>query len=122
MIHADIDGDGYPDYALLLRSDKSQAARFVVLLCSGEKPCKKVYGLDWSGYSDCAYLTADPPADMSETRTAVAGGQSPTQPTEQAAELKPETTGILVTYFGKGQILLHWSKKAKKLLEVQTMD
>lgn len=122
MIHADIDGDGYPDCALLLRSDKSQAARFVVLLCSGEKPGKKVYDLDFSGYSDRAYLTADPPADGSATRTVITGAQSPTQPTEQSAELKPETTGIFVTYFGKGQILLHGSKKTKKLLEVQTMD
>ena len=33
VVRADFNGDGNPDYALLLKDDKSGAAKLVVLLC-----------------------------------------------------------------------------------------
>src|SRR5260370_37829480 len=40
VIHADFDGDGHLDYALLLKDKKSGAARFVILVCAEDEHCK----------------------------------------------------------------------------------
>ena len=126
VIHADIDGDGYPDYALLLRQDKPQSSRFVVLLCPKDGPCRKTYELDVTGYSDGAYLTTAPPEktiDLPATQQIVASDKAgSSQGAQVTGNTKPAQTGIFVTYFGKGQILLRWSRKAKKLVEVPTRD
>src|SRR5271165_5364153 len=36
VVHADFDGDGHPDYAILLKDKKSGTAKLVILLCSGD--------------------------------------------------------------------------------------
>src|SRR5271156_3285521 len=56
VVHADFDGDGQLDYAMLLRNDKSSATKLVVLLCVGTAQCRSVYDLDVSTHSDLVYL------------------------------------------------------------------
>jgi hypothetical protein len=115
VIHADFDGDGHLDYALLLKSDKSGATKLVVLLCVAEAQCRSVYESDITGYSDMVYL-----------RPVAAGSRvSETEAVDTAnhsSAVKLKTTGIQVTYFEKGQVVLYWNKGLKKIEEIQTAD
>jgi hypothetical protein len=59
-VHADFDGDGYLDYAVLVRNNKSGTTKLVILLCSGNGPCKTVYELDVSTHSGSVYIRPVP--------------------------------------------------------------
>jgi hypothetical protein len=54
VVRADFNGDGNPDYALLLKDDKTGAAKLVVLLCSADGQCKSVYAVDETTYASVA--------------------------------------------------------------------
>lgn len=113
VVHADFDGDGHPDYALLLRNDKGQVTKLVVLLCPDDGRCRGVYELDVSAYSGSAYLRP------------VSRGSRISQTESIDADTNPVSlnfSGIRVTYFGKGEVVLYWNKKLKKIEEVQTED
>ena len=112
IIRADFDGNGQPDYAMLLKSDASAAAKLVVLLCDAPGRCRRVYESDITGYSDEAYLSGLPIG----SRVAVAGSAEGEQP----PPVKLATVGIQVTYFEKGAGALYWDKKLKKIVEVGT--
>jgi hypothetical protein len=115
VVQADFDGDGHLDYALLVRSENSKTTKFVVLLCSEDGQCRKVYELDVSAYSDLVYLR---PA-------AIGSGVSQTEAvdsTNQSSPVKLKSTGIQVSYFEKGKIVLYCNRKLKKIKEVQTED
>src|SRR5438477_1947664 len=56
VVHADFDGDGHPDYAMLLRDNKSGTTKFVVLLRSGITQYKSVYELDVTPVSGEVYI------------------------------------------------------------------
>jgi hypothetical protein len=112
VVHADFNGDGNLDYAMLLKSDTSPAAKLVVLLCDGQHKCRSVYEQDITGYSNEAYLSPLPIG----SRVAVAGSVEGEQP----PPVKLTAVGIQVTYFEKGQGALYWDKKLKKIVEVGT--
>jgi hypothetical protein len=115
VIHADLDGDGHPDYALLLKSDTSAAAKVVVLLCDAQSKCRGVFEQDITGYSEEAYLSRLPVG----SRVAEAGSA------EGEKESHPVTltnTGIQVTYFEKGAGALYWDRKLKKIVAVGTAE
>jgi hypothetical protein len=115
IVNADINGDGSLDYALLLKDDKSNHTKLVVLLCSRDNPCKKVFELDVTGYSGTAYL-----------RPVSSGSKVPrTDGIDENAHSGPATvsaTGIRVTYFEKGEVVYYWNEKHGKLEAVQTKD
>jgi hypothetical protein len=115
LVRADFDGDGNHDFATLVRNDKSGATKLVVLLCFGDAQCKSVYELDVTAYSDSVYLR---PVKMgvrvSQTEAIDANDHS--------SPVKLSSTGIEITYFGKGKVVLYWNKKHKKIEEVQTAD
>ena len=48
VVHADFDGDGHLDYAVLLKKDKTADGKLAVLLCSQDSQCRIVYQLDLS--------------------------------------------------------------------------
>jgi hypothetical protein len=113
VVHADFDGDGYPDYAMLLKSDTSAAAKLVVLLCDAQSKCRGVYEGDITGYSEEAYVSRLPVG----SRVAEAGsaeGENESHP------VKLTNTGIQVTYFEKGIVAYYWDKKLKKIVAVGT--
>jgi hypothetical protein len=113
VVHADFDGDGHLDYALLLRNDKSQVTKLVVLLCSEDGHCRNVYELDVSAYSGAAYLRP------------VSRGSRISQTESIDADSGPvnlKFSGIRVTYFGKGEVVLYWNKKLKKIDAITTED
>ena len=113
VIHSDFDGDGHLDYAMLLKSDTSAAAKLVVLLCDAPGRCRRVYEVDITGYSNEAYLSRLPIG----SRVAVAGS---VEGEKEPPPVKLATVGIQVTYFEKGQGALYWDKKLKKIVEVGT--
>jgi hypothetical protein len=115
VVHADFDGDGHLDYALLLRNDKSPATKLVVLLCSEDGHCRSVYELDVTGYSDSVYLRP----------VARGTGVSQTEAidtTNHSSPAKLKASGVQVTYFEQGKVVLYWNIKLKKIEEVQTAD
>jgi len=115
VIHADLDGDGHPDYAVLLKSDTSAAAKVVVLLCDAQSKCRGVFEQNITGYSEGAYLSRLPVG----SRVAEAGSA------EGEKESHPVTltnTGIQVTYFEKGAVALYWDRKLKKMVAVGTAE
>jgi len=115
VVHADFDGDGHLDYALLVRNEKSQVTKLVVLSCAEDSHCRSVYELDVSAYSDLVYLR---PAAMGS----VVSQTEAVDPTNHSSPVRLKSTGIQVTYFEKGKLVLYWSRKLKKIKEIQTED
>jgi hypothetical protein len=113
VVRADFNGDGNPDYALLLKDDKTGAAKLVVLLCSADGQCKSVYDLDVTTYASVAYLRPMSTGSKVSQTDAVPGNTPP---------VKLRSTGIQVNYFEKGKVVLHWNPKRKKIEEIQTGD
>jgi hypothetical protein len=114
VVRADFNGDGHLDYALLLRNDKSQATKLVVLLCSEDAHCRSVYDVDVSAYSGSVYLRPRTRGSRVSETEAV--------DTNHTAPVNLKFSGIQVTYFGKGEVVLYWNRKLKKIEEVQTAD
>jgi hypothetical protein len=114
-IHADFDGDGHPDYAMLLKSDTSATAKLVVLLCDAQSKCRSVYEEDITGYSEGAYLSSLPVG----SRIAEAVSAEGEKDSHQA---KLTTTGFQVNYFEKGAVAHYWDKKSNKLVTVGTEE
>jgi hypothetical protein len=110
VIHADFDGDGHLDYAMLLKSDTSASAKLVVFLCDAQSKCRSASEQDITGYSEGAYLSRLPVG----SRVVEAGdGSHP---------VKLTNTGIQVTYFEKGAVALYWDNKMKKIVSVGTAE
>lgn len=115
IVRADFDGDGHEDFALLLRDNKSKATKLEILLCLEEGPCKSVYKLDVAPYSDIVYLRPVPMGSIVSQSEALDKNDHP-------SPVKLKVTGIELSYFGKGAIVLHWNGKHKKIEETQTED
>jgi hypothetical protein len=113
VVRADFNGDGNPDYALLLKDDKTGAAKLVVLLCSADGQCKSVYDVDGTTYASVTYLRPVSTGSKVSQTEAVPGNTPP---------VKLRSTGIQVNYFEKGKVVLHWNPKRQKIEEVQTGD
>lgn len=113
VVHADLDGDGHLDYALVLRNDKSQETKLVVLLCPEEGHCRNVSETDVSAYSGSVYVRpVARGARISQTKSA----------DTETAPVKLKFSGIRVTYFGKGEVVLYWNEKLSKLDAITTED
>jgi hypothetical protein len=115
VLHADFNGDGHLDYAMLLKSDNSEAAKLVVLLSDAHAGhCRSVYELDINTYSETAYL--------SRLRVGTKVAQAGDADEEQSHPIKLQTSGIELTYFEKGRVVLYWDKKLQKIIEIGTSD
>ncbi len=115
VVRGDFDGDGHPDYALILKDDKSGATRLVVLLCPAQEQCRSVYDLDVTTYAGSIYIRPIPAGTRVSQTEAI-------DSKNQAAPLKLTSPGIRVEYFGKAEVVLYWNKKLKKIEEIQTED
>ena len=113
VVHADFDGDGQLDYALLLRNDKSQVTKLVVLLCPEDGHCRNVYELDVSAYSGSVYLRPVPRGSRISQTESIDTDTGP---------VNLKFSGIRVTYFGKGEVVLYWNAKLKKIDGITTED
>jgi len=78
VVHADFDGDGQQDYALLLKNDKLGKTILVVVLCPAEGQCKSVYNLDVSADSSSVYIRPVPVGSrVSQTEAIPTSDHSP---------------------------------------------
>jgi len=113
VVHADFDGDGRLDYALVLRNDKSQVTKLVVLLCPEEGHCRNVSETDASAYSGSVYLRpVARGARISQTESADA----------DSSPVRLKFSGIRMMYFGKGEVVLYWNEKLNKMVAIATGD
>jgi hypothetical protein len=114
LLHADFDGDGHPDYAMLLKSDHSTAAQLAILLCENQEQCHPVYKLDITGASEISYLSRIPVGSkIAETDSAE---------DNDSHAVKLITVGVRLSYFEKAEVALYWNKQLKKIVEVATGD
>ena len=113
VVHADFNGDGNLDYALLLKNDKTGATKLVVFLCSAESECKSTYQADETTYATIVYLRPVSTGSKVSQTEAVPGNTPP---------VKLHSTGIQVNYFEKAKVVLHWNPKRQKIEEIQTGD
>ena len=113
LVRADFNGDGSPDYAVLLRDNKSNAAKLVVLLCSTDEQCKSVYEADETTNASSVYLRPISTGSKVSQTEAI---------NDKSSALKLRSTGVQVTYFEKATVVLYWNGKLKKIQEVQTED
>src|SRR4029077_7645091 len=60
VVRADFDGDGHPDYAVLLKDKKSGVAKFVILLCPEDEHCKKACDEDITSYDGEVFIKTVP--------------------------------------------------------------
>lgn len=115
VVHADFDGDGSPDYALLLKNDATRVTKFVILLCPVAQSCKKVNDIDESQMSGIVYLR--PVAHgtkVSETDAVDTGAP--------AKRVTLRATAVELNYFGKASVVLYWDGAQKKIEEIATAD
>jgi hypothetical protein len=113
VVRADFNGDGNPDYALLLKNDRTGKTKLVVLLCSVDAQCRNVYELDETAYAGSVYLQS----------VSTGSNVSPSKAVDRKNQpLKLSLTGIQVNYFEKGTVVLRWNPKRQKIEEVQTAD
>ena len=115
VVHADFDGDGHLDYAMLLKSDTSAAAKLVVLLCDAPGRCRGVYELDITGYSEEVYLSLLPPGSRVVESESV-------ESKNQSSPVNLTNAGIQLNYFESDTVALYWDKKLKKIVAVGTSD
>ena len=115
VVHADFDGDGSPDYALLLKNNRSEAAKLVVVLCPSNGSCKSVYESNEPTMASLIYLRPVPVGSR-VTETDATGTKDEPPP------VTLDSTGIEVHYFEKATVVLYWDRKHNKIEEVQTED
>lgn len=114
VVHADFDGDGHDDYALLLKNAKLAKALLVVVLCPADGQCKTAYKMDASEAYKVTYLSPVPVGSrVSQTEAMPRSDHSP-------GRLK--SVGIRVTYDEQAEVVLYWNSKLRKIEEVQTSD
>ena len=114
IVHADFDGDGRSDYALLLKS-RAGRAKLVVVLCRESQNPKTVYDLDVTGSEGETYLQRVPAGTSVSQTEAIHTGDNVPRATLNSA-------GIRVVYFEKAEVVLYWSVKFHKIQEIQTGD
>ena len=115
IVHADFDGDGQQDYAILLKSNKSGTTKLVFLLCSAGNHCKSLLTVD---------VTSDFP-DIWIRPVPIGSRISQTDAIDTPTPAPPvilRSTGIEVTYFGKAKVVYYWNRKHKRIETVQTED
>ena len=115
VVHADFDGDGSPDYALLLKNNRSEAAELVVVLCPSNGSCKSVYESNEPTMASLIYLRPAPVGSRVTEKDAIGTKDEPRPFTFNSA-------GIEVHYFEKATVVLYWDRKHNKIEEVQTED
>ena len=114
VVHTDFDGDGHPDYALLLKNNKFDKAMLVVVLCPADDQCKSAYKRDVSASYKATYIRPVPVGSrVSQTELMPRSDHSP-------GRLK--SVGIRVTYDEQSEVVLYWNSKLRKIEEVQTSD
>lgn len=115
IVQADFDGDGHPDYALLLKHHGDGKAKFVVLLCSDDAYCRIAYQLDVTG--SIAEMYIGPVATGSQVSQA---GAIDTKDNTPAVRL--HKVGIQVNYFEKAAVVYYWDKKTRKIEAIESED
>jgi hypothetical protein len=114
VVHADFDGDGHVDYALLLKNGKTANTKLVVLLCPS-LPCKTVYELDLTGSAGEVYLKRITAGTRVSQTDAI-------DTNKNVAFVSLASAGIRLVYFEKAEVVLHWNQKSGKIQEIQTGD
>jgi len=118
IVHADFDGDGHPDYAILLKHNKSAATKLVVLLCRENAECKSVFDQDVATADSCSgevYIRPVPSGSRVSQTDAIDTNDYP-------PPVRLGSTGIEVTCFGKAKVIHYWNRKHKKMEAIQTED
>jgi len=115
VVHADFDGDGNPDYALLLESEKTRSAKLVILLCSGHRACRSVFEDEISNDVSYVYIRPVPVGSRVSQTDAV-------DTEDHSSSVTLKSTGIRLTYFGQADVVYYWSRRLKKIEKVQTAD
>lgn len=115
VVHADFDGDGQLDYALLLKDKKSGTARFVILLCAEDEHCKKVCDEDITSYVGEVFIRPVPIGRRISQTEAIDTKDYP-------PPVRLRSTGVEVTYFGQAKVVYYWNAKHKKIETIQTED
>jgi hypothetical protein len=89
VVHADFDGDGQRDYALLLKNDELGKTILVVALCPADGQCKSVYNLDVSADSSSVYILPVPvESRVSQTDAIPTSDHSPDSSKNQRQRLR----------------------------------
>jgi hypothetical protein len=114
VVHADFDGDGHQDYALLLKNDKLGKTILMVALCPADGQCKSVYKLDVSADSNSVYIRPVPVGSRVSQTDAI--------PTSDHSPGRLKSAGIRLRYYEQAELVLYWNSKLKKIEKVQTGD
>lgn len=110
VIHADLDGDAYRDYALLLKTDHSAETKLVIAFCSEQDQCKIVYD---QGVGDAGQLYIRAVPIGSKVRETDAGSTPST---------RLRSPGVELNYFEKAAVVYYWNKKSGKIEIIETED
>ena len=115
VVRADFDGDGHLDYAVLLKNKKSGVAKFAILLCSENDPCKKAWDEDITSYAGEVFIKAVPIGGRVLQTEAIDTKDYP-------PPVRISSSGIEVTYFEKAKVVYYWNTKHKRIETIQTGD
>lgn len=115
VVHADFDGDGRLDLAVLLRDNKSGIVKFVILLCPQMGDCKKAHDEEITSYDGGGYIRPIPAGQRGSQTEAV-------ESKDDFSPARLRSIGIEVTYFGQGKVVYYWNATHKKFKTIQTED
>jgi len=115
IVHADFDGDGHPDYAVLLKDKKSGTTKFVISLCPGDTECKTVHEVDVTPSAGAVYIRPVRIGSRVSQTDAIETNDYP-------SPVRLSSPGIELTYFEQAKMIYYWNKKHKKIEGIQTAD
>jgi hypothetical protein len=114
VVQADFNGDGHPDFALLLKDGKPGTAKFVILFCSRDAICKNVFEVDIPNSGE-VYIRPKPIRSQVSQTDAIETDNHPPAVTLSS-------TGIELTYLGQAKVVYYWNRRDKKIEAVQTEE
>jgi len=115
VAHADFDGDGRLDFAVLLRDNKSGIVKFVILLCPQMGDRKKAHAEEITSYAGGVCIRPIPAGQRVSHTEAV-------ESKDDFSPVRLRSIGIEVTYFGQGKVVYSWNATHKKFKTIQTED
>lgn len=115
VVHADFNGDGHLDYAVLIRNNHSGLTKLVVVLCFANEHCRRAYSLDETDYFRELYIAAIPKGKRVSQTEAIDTKHHP-RPVTLASP------AVEITYFGQAKVVLYWNARKHRMDEIQTED
>ncbi|UCD83272.1 MAG: hypothetical protein JSU92_08065 [Deltaproteobacteria bacterium] len=118
LIHSDFDGNGFLDFAFLLRNKKSKDAKtiFTIFLQSKKNKFNLAYYLNLEIYRDDVYIVPIEPGVLVSEVECCGDDDKPTK------KIHLKNTAVELFYVGKASVAFYWDSKKNYFDTIATSD